>query len=47
MRHDRRNSSYSGRGKFGLQAKLDSVKTPSTATGMPWVTEEPAEEPAD
>ena len=29
----------------GLQAKLDSVKTPATATGMPWVTEEePAEE---
>ena len=27
-----------------LQAKLDSVKTPVTATGMPWVTEEPAEE---
>ena len=30
----------------GLQAKLDSVKTPATATGMPWVTEEePAEAP--
>ena len=28
-----------------LQAKLDSVKTPVTAIGMPWVTEEePAEE---
>ena len=28
-----------------LQAKLDSVKAPATATGMPWVTEdEPAEE---
>ena len=28
-----------------LQAKLDSVKTPATAVGMPWVTEEePAEE---
>jgi len=28
-----------------LQAKLDSVKTPVTAVGMPWVTEEePAEE---
>jgi len=28
----------------GLQAKLDSVKTPATATGMPWDTdEEPAE----
>ena len=28
-----------------LQAKLDSVKTPATATGMPWATEEePAEE---
>jgi hypothetical protein len=24
----------------GLQAKLDSVKTPATAVGMPWVTEE-------
>ena len=23
-----------------LQAKLDSVKTPATATGMPWATEE-------
>jgi hypothetical protein len=30
----------------GLQAKLDSVKTPATATGMPWATEEePAEAP--
>ena len=30
----------------GLQAKLDSVKTPATATGMPWDTdEEPAEAP--
>jgi len=30
----------------GLQAKLDSVKTPATAIGMPWVTEEePAEAP--
>jgi len=28
----------------GLQAKLDSVKNPPTATGFPWVTEEPAEE---
>jgi hypothetical protein len=28
-----------------LQAKMDSVKTPVTAVGMPWVTEEePAEE---
>ena len=28
-----------------LQAKMDSVKTPATAVGMPWVTEEePAEE---
>jgi len=28
-----------------LQAKLDSVKTPVTAIGMPWATEEePAEE---
>jgi hypothetical protein len=27
-----------------LQAKLDSVKNPPTATGFPWVTEEPAEE---
>jgi len=28
-----------------LQAKMDSVKTPVTAIGMPWVTEEePAEE---
>jgi hypothetical protein len=28
-----------------LQAKMDSVKTPATAFGMPWVTEEePAEE---
>ena len=28
-----------------LQAKLDSVKTPTTAIGMPWATEEePAEE---
>ena len=24
----------------GLQAKLDSVKTPATATGMPWDTDE-------
>ena len=24
----------------GLQEKLDSVKAPATATGMPWVTEE-------
>ena len=24
----------------GLQAKLDSVKNPPTATGLPWVTEE-------
>ena len=30
-----------------LQAKLDSVKTPATATGMPWVTEDLADEPAD
>ena len=30
-----------------LQAKLDSVKTPVTAIGMPWVTEEPEEEPAE
>jgi hypothetical protein len=30
-----------------LQAKLDSVKTPVTATGMPWVTEDPADEPAE
>ena len=30
----------------GLQAKLDSVKNPPTATGFPWVTEEePAEAP--
>jgi len=28
-----------------LQAKMDSVNTPATAVGMPWVTEEePAEE---
>jgi len=28
-----------------LQAKMDSVNTPTTAVGMPWVTEEePAEE---
>jgi len=25
-----------------LQAKMDSVKTPATAVGMPWVTEEEA-----
>jgi hypothetical protein len=31
-----------------LQAKLDSVKTPVTAVGMPWVTEEePEEEPEE
>ena len=30
-----------------LQAKLDSVKTPTTAIGMPWATEDPADEPAD
>jgi hypothetical protein len=28
-----------------LQAKMDSVNTPATAVGMPWVTEE--EEPAE
>ena len=28
----------------GLQAKLDSVKAPATAVGMPWVTEEAAAE---
>jgi len=27
-----------------LQAKLDSVKAPVTAIGMPWATDEPAEE---
>ena len=27
-----------------LQAKMDSVKTPVTAIGMPWVTEEEPEE---
>ena len=27
-----------------LQSKLDSITAPTTATGMPWVTEEPAEE---
>jgi hypothetical protein len=31
-----------------LQAKLDSVNTPVTAIGMPWVSEEePEEEPAE
>jgi hypothetical protein len=30
----------------GLQAKLDSVKTPVTAVGMPWVAEEEPEEEA-
>jgi len=28
-----------------LQAKLDSVKTPVTAVGMPWVTEESDDAP--
>ena len=32
----------------GLQAKLDSVKAPAIAIGMPWVTEEEvAEEPEE
>ena len=30
-----------------LQAKLDSVRSPVTAVGMPWATEDPTDEPAD